>query len=243
MGWAANRAHHADVGGAAPGSMPADATEIHQEGLRLPPVLLTPGVRAVFLANSRTPRERAGDLDAQVGANVVGIAPAGRARGRGGARWRRCWPTASGGCGRRSLSIPDGQWSFEDVLDSTGPLPDQQRPVRIACTLTKAGDELYLRLHGHRPAAAGQRERGRSRDRERGRLRRAGRGRPDHPGQRRLAAAGPRAGRARARSSRLARPPPWRPATSRSASAWPTCASARWPRPCRAGWARPARAR
>ena len=38
VGWAANRAHHADVGGMAPGSIPADATEIYQEGLRIPPV-------------------------------------------------------------------------------------------------------------------------------------------------------------------------------------------------------------
>src|SRR5438067_11922281 len=69
-GWVANRAHHADVGGAAPGSIPADATDIAQEGLRLPPVLLTPEIRAVLLANTRTPDERVGDLDAQVGANV-----------------------------------------------------------------------------------------------------------------------------------------------------------------------------
>jgi N-methylhydantoinase B/oxoprolinase/acetone carboxylase alpha subunit len=64
VGWAANRAHHADVGGASPGSMPADAREIQQEGLRLPPIRLTADVRRLFLANSRTPDERAGDLDA-----------------------------------------------------------------------------------------------------------------------------------------------------------------------------------
>src|SRR5262245_33325279 len=69
VGWAANRAHHADVGGAAPGSIPADATDIAQEGLRLPPLLFDAGVRAVVMTNSRTPAERAGDLDAQVGAN------------------------------------------------------------------------------------------------------------------------------------------------------------------------------
>src|SRR5690606_33297603 len=73
VGWVANRAHHADVGGAAPGSLPADATDVHQEGLRLPPVRLTPEVRALVLANSRTGLERSGDLDAQVGANVVGV--------------------------------------------------------------------------------------------------------------------------------------------------------------------------
>ena len=74
VGWVANRAHHADVGGAAPGSLPADATEVFQEGLRIPPVRLTDEVRAMLLANTRTPWERRGDLDAQVGANRVGAA-------------------------------------------------------------------------------------------------------------------------------------------------------------------------
>ncbi len=73
VGWAANRAHHADVGGMAPGSIPPDAVEIQQEGVRIPPVLLHDGVVAVLLANSRTPDERRGDLDAQIGANAVGV--------------------------------------------------------------------------------------------------------------------------------------------------------------------------
>ncbi|HYL51247.1 MAG TPA: hydantoinase B/oxoprolinase family protein, partial [Acidimicrobiia bacterium] len=72
LGWAANRAHHADVGGMAPGSMPPDATEIYQEGFRIPPVRWTPEVEALFLAASRTPEERRGDLDAQRGANRLG---------------------------------------------------------------------------------------------------------------------------------------------------------------------------
>ena len=74
LGWVANRAHHADLGGAAPGSMPADATEIYQEGLRIPPVRLTDDITAMIVANSRTPEERKGDLDAQVGANICGVA-------------------------------------------------------------------------------------------------------------------------------------------------------------------------
>src|SRR5438874_5141811 len=73
VGWAANRAHHADVGGMAPGSIPPEATEVYQEGLRIPPVLLTPEVEAVLFANSRTGNERRGDLDAQRGANQVGV--------------------------------------------------------------------------------------------------------------------------------------------------------------------------
>ncbi|MGH9008592.1 MAG: hydantoinase B/oxoprolinase family protein, partial [Acidimicrobiia bacterium] len=73
VGWAANRAHHADVGGMAPGSIPPEAVEVYQEGLRIPPVLLTPEVEAVLFANSRTGDERRGDLDAQRGANLVGV--------------------------------------------------------------------------------------------------------------------------------------------------------------------------
>ncbi len=73
LGWAANRAHHADIGGMAPGSLPPDATEIFQEGLRIPPVRWTPEVAALVVASSRTPEERRGDLDAQLGANRLGV--------------------------------------------------------------------------------------------------------------------------------------------------------------------------
>src|SRR3954447_10649078 len=73
VGWAANRAHHADLGGMAPGSIPPDAVEIYQEGFRIPPVLLTAEVVSLLCANSRTPDERRGDLDAQAGANAVGV--------------------------------------------------------------------------------------------------------------------------------------------------------------------------
>jgi N-methylhydantoinase B len=146
-GWAANRAHHADLGGAAPGSMPADAVEIQQEGLRIPPVVLDAGVRAILLANSRTPVERAGDLDAQIGANVVGAE-------------RLAELLASGApvdeviaYGERRMAaaleaLSDGQWSAEDVLDSAGPAPAQQHSVRVAVTLTKEGGRLTFDFTG-----------------------------------------------------------------------------------------------
>jgi N-methylhydantoinase B len=78
LGYVANRAHHADVGGAAPGSMPANATDIAMEGLRIPPVVVADAdgfrddVLALIAANSRTPEERRGDLRAQFAANHVG---------------------------------------------------------------------------------------------------------------------------------------------------------------------------
>ena len=95
VGWVANRAHHADLGGMAPGSMPPDATEIYQEGLRIPPVRLDDGVAAILVASSRTPAERAGDLDAQRGANRVGVR----------AHARRSWTRSVGGPARRDRRL------------------------------------------------------------------------------------------------------------------------------------------
>jgi len=133
IGWVANRAHHADLGGAAPGSLPANATEIHQEGLRIPPMRLTSEVRALLLAASRTPWERAGDLDAQVGANVVGVArlarfadaPVGAVLAHGERR-----------CQAALRAAPQGRWSASDQLDSTGPGLDQQHPATLCCEVT-----------------------------------------------------------------------------------------------------------
>ncbi len=149
VGWAANRAHHADVGGSAPGSIPADAVEIHQEGLRLPPVRYSPDVRAILLANSRTPMERAGDLDAQVGANVLGLerlaaivasgAPLDEALAYGERRMRSAL-----------AAMPDGTWRFEDVMDSCGPSDElgQRTPARIVVTVTIAGDAVTFDFAG-----------------------------------------------------------------------------------------------
>jgi N-methylhydantoinase B/oxoprolinase/acetone carboxylase alpha subunit len=141
VGWAANRAHHADVGGAAPGSMPADAVDIQQEGLRLPPMVLTDEVRTILLTNSRTPVERAGDLDAQVGANAVGarrlaelIAAAAPVDEVIAYAERRMTAALD--------AIADGVWSAADAMDSSGPRVRQQRPIQIALTLTKAGHAL-----------------------------------------------------------------------------------------------------
>jgi N-methylhydantoinase B/oxoprolinase/acetone carboxylase alpha subunit len=145
VGWAANRAHHADVGGMAPGSIPPDATEIQQEGVRIPPVLLDDGVIAVLLANSRTPDERRGDLDAQIGANAVGVqrladfaqASLNEVIDYGERRMRAALTAA-----------PNGVWVFDDVVDSCGPRPAQQHPARIVCAVTIAGDAISFDFTG-----------------------------------------------------------------------------------------------
>src|SRR5688572_3615369 len=90
LGYVANRAHHADVGGVSPGSMTL-SRHIDQEGVRIEPSLLARRGRRDealmnrFLAAVRTPDERLGDLDAQLAANAVGEAALRRladARGR-----------------------------------------------------------------------------------------------------------------------------------------------------------------
>ena len=145
VGWVGNRAHHADVGGMTPGSIPPDATEIQQEGLRLPPVRLTSDVIAIFVAASRTPDERLGDLDAQVGANLLGAerlaafadAPLDEIVDYGERRMRAAL-----------AALPDGTWTFEDVIDSSGPEPSQQTPSTIRLALTIDGDEATFDFTG-----------------------------------------------------------------------------------------------
>jgi N-methylhydantoinase B/oxoprolinase/acetone carboxylase alpha subunit len=145
IGWAANRAHHADVGGMAPGSIPPDAIEIQQEGLRIPPVLLTDEVRAILMANSRTPDERRGDLDAQEGANRVGIE---RLADFAGAALEEIVDYGERRMRAALAAVPDGTWTFEDVLDSTGPRDWQQHAARLFVTLTIDGDGATFDFNG-----------------------------------------------------------------------------------------------
>ncbi len=141
VGWVANRAHHADVGGMAPGSIPPAAVEIYQEGLRIPPVLLTAGVAAILQANSRTPRERRGDLDAQAGANRVGIARLATLAGRQ-AEFEEVVAYGERRMRAAVAGLPDGTWEAEDVIDSTGPERWQRQPVAIRLGLTIRGSEI-----------------------------------------------------------------------------------------------------
>ncbi|MDQ1502649.1 MAG: N-methylhydantoinase, partial [Actinomycetota bacterium] len=145
VGWAANRAHHADVGGMAPGSIPPEATEVYQEGLRIPPVLLTPEIEAVLYANSRTGAERSGDLDAQRGANQVGVA---RLRELAGTPLDEIVAYGERRMRAALAALPDGTWRFDDILDSTGAGPDHRQPARIALTLTVDGETARFDFTG-----------------------------------------------------------------------------------------------
>jgi N-methylhydantoinase B len=158
LGYVANRAHHADVGGAAPGSMPANATEIAMEGIRIPPILIadTEGERddvvRLIAANSRTPRERRGDLRAQFAANHVGAARLRELASRmGRARLREAMAAVCDYSDRRVRAavrqIPDGCYRNSDVLEiSDG--------VTIRAAVTVAGDEVMIDFAGTDPQVA-----------------------------------------------------------------------------------------
>jgi N-methylhydantoinase B len=128
IGWVANRAHHADVGGTAPGSMPATAIRLEEEGCVVAPMVAVrdgawvPEFLEPFLDATRTPDERLGDLSAQLGANEAGadrlleaVAAEGRARHEVVAR-----SLLDYGENRMRAAVerlPDGEYPFEDVME------------------------------------------------------------------------------------------------------------------------------
>ncbi|MFN3475950.1 MAG: hydantoinase B/oxoprolinase family protein, partial [Candidatus Methylomirabilales bacterium] len=158
----ANRAHHADIGGMAPGSMTL-STEIFQEGLRIPPVKLFEGGRVnqgvfdLILANVRTPREREGDLDAQVAANEIGIRRLLEITERYGpeetTRYMKELQAYAERMTREAIRrIPDGRYAFEDYLDDDGV---EEEPVKLRVTITIQGDEAIIDFTGSSPQVKG----------------------------------------------------------------------------------------
>lgn len=158
----ANRAHHSDVGGMAPGSM-AVATEVFQEGIRIPPVRLVEGgtlnrdIVDLLLVNVRTPEEREGDLEAQLAANETGQRRLLEIVARYGVAETIHYMEELKAYAERMTreairQIPDGRYSFEDYLDDDGITTD---PVRIAVTITVSGDEAVIDFTGTSPQVAG----------------------------------------------------------------------------------------
>ncbi len=160
--YVANRAHHSDVGGMSPGSMPL-AREIYQEGLRIPPMLLVRGgqmddaLLRMILANVRTPQERAGDLRAQLMANERGAARLREVVARYGmARVNRnteALKDYSESMTRNAISrIPDGRYEFEDCLDNDG---ITMEPVWIRAAIVIAGETARIDFTGTSAQAQG----------------------------------------------------------------------------------------
>ena len=150
VGWAANRAHHADVGGIAPGSMPPDALVIEEEGLRVPPTVVDDAIEELIASTSRAPAERRDDLAAQRGANAVGASRLVELVARLGDATPLQEIVDYGERRMRAAlgAIPDGTYRFEDVIDSTGPRPEQQRPVPVVVTVTIDGEDARFDFTG-----------------------------------------------------------------------------------------------
>lgn len=160
--YVANRAHHADVGGMVPGSMPL-STEIFQEGIRIPPVKiynggkLDQGLMDLLLCNVRTPDERRGDLEAQLAANSVGAGRLLEILAKYGREEVVYYMGQLLSYAERMMraairEIPDGSYSFEDYMDDDG---IEGRPVKIKATITVRGGEATVDFTGSDPQVRG----------------------------------------------------------------------------------------
>lgn len=162
IAYLAVRAHHADVGGIAAGSMPL-AREIYQEGIRIPPVRLwqagrrNEAVWAILLANVRTPHEREGDIAAQRAALVTGERRLEELIARRGADEVRSAMTAlldyADRLVRQGIAlIPPGVYEAEDALEDDG-FGGGPFPIRVR--LTVSADGITADFSGSAPQAGG----------------------------------------------------------------------------------------
>ena len=156
VGFVANTAHHADVGGRVPGSESGDSTSIFQDGLRLPVARLVTrgrledGLFRTILMNSRTPHERIGDLRAQIAANRAGTDRLREICRQYGVDilWRGMAEILDATERRLRDGIsrmPDGSYEAEGFCDDDG---REARPVRIRVAVRIAGDRVTLDFTG-----------------------------------------------------------------------------------------------
>jgi N-methylhydantoinase B len=156
IGFAVSRAHHADVGGMTPGSMPAGAREIYQEGLRIPPTRLVDAgerneeVFDLLLANVRNPTERRADLRAQLAANERAERRLGDLIDEHGFELVVRSFDAVIEYSRERItaeieSLPDGVYEAEDALEGDG-ITETEIPIVAGVTID--GDELTVDFAG-----------------------------------------------------------------------------------------------
>jgi N-methylhydantoinase B len=149
VGFAANKAHHTDVGGMTPGSMPAGAGDLFAEGLVVPPMLLNDAAIALFRANSRTPEARSGDLRAQTAGNFTGERRVIELYERYGAQTveaaiERLLDESELRMRAALRALGDGTFCSEDVLEDF-----QGRPsIRIALRMTLHDGTAHLDYTG-----------------------------------------------------------------------------------------------
>lgn len=148
----ANMAHHVDVGGITPGLMATHATEIFQEGVRVPPVKLFAAgtlqteLLAVLLSNIRTEDKTRGDIMAQVAANRLGERRVHELLTDWGSDYfemaTRCLVSYAARRTRAAIAqLPDGTGTFTDVLEHNG---NREDAVHIRVTVTVHGEELTV---------------------------------------------------------------------------------------------------
>jgi N-methylhydantoinase B len=160
--YVANRAHHADIGGATPGSMGL-ATDIYGEGIRIPPIRLVRGgvldkdVMGLILANVRSNAERRGDFEAQIGSLKTGAARLLDIIERRGVVETREYAEQlidySARLMRRAIDlVPNGEYEAEDALDDDG---ISERPVPIRVCITIRGERATVDFTGSAAQVAG----------------------------------------------------------------------------------------
>jgi N-methylhydantoinase B len=154
LGFAANRAHHADVGALVPGSMPADSRHLHEEGVVISPRPLDERTIDELVARMRQPRERRADLRAQLAANRTGAQRLAELAERVGAnRLREVTDAVLDYSERRTraclAALPDGRLHAEDVLEA----PDGDLPLRVRASVD--GERLLLDFSGSAPQHQG----------------------------------------------------------------------------------------
>jgi N-methylhydantoinase B len=159
----ASRAHHADVGGMSPGSLPL-STEIYQEGIIIPPIklykrgVLNEDLLHLILRNVRTPDERRGDLAAQRAASAVGEQRLCALVATHGREEVITYTTAlqhySERLTRAAIATwPDGVYPFEDVLELVDGDHVTLLPIRVTATI--AGDGVTFDFTGTAPVMRG----------------------------------------------------------------------------------------
>ncbi len=156
VGYVVNRAHHADIGGISPGSMPGTSTELFQEGLIIPPCRLVVrgeenrDVFALISSNTRTPRERIGDIRAQIAANNLGAERMIELISRYGTATYRAFTDSIIRYSERRMrhaiaAMPTGTFTAEDVLDDDG-ITDV--PVKLVVAVTILDDTIAIDFEG-----------------------------------------------------------------------------------------------
>ena len=154
IGFAASRAHHADVGGRVPGSMPADSRTLAEEGVVISPRPVSEEEIARLVARMRQPTERRADLRAQLAANRTGALRLGELAQRvGPRRLREATDAVLDYAERRTRAciaqLPDGTHHAEDVLEAI------EGDLRLVLRATVAGERLILDFAGSAPRHAG----------------------------------------------------------------------------------------